>query len=388
MEHSVDVEYMRQAIELAQRGAGWTNPNPLVGAVLVGDGRVIGCGYHERYGQAHAERNALADCRVQGNDPRGATLYVTLEPCCHQGKQPPCTDAVIQAGIARVIVGSRDPNPLVAGKGCALLRQAGIEVVEDVARDECDALNPIFFHYIQTGRPFVVAKWAMSLDGKICTHTGDARWVSNERSRADAHELRHRLAAIMVGKGTVLADDPTLTARREQPSNQPLRIVCDSRLSIPLTSKLVRSAGESPVLVATALSEDCEAALALRERGVEVISVPHAPGCTGAMQQDARGGKVDLYALMQALGQKGVDSVLVEGGGGLHEAMFAAGLVNQAIVYVAPKVVGGVDAKTPVEGQGVAAMADAYLLGEPAVHKLDGDIRLTYTVQPRAAADR
>ena len=366
-----DCAFMRRAIGLARKGAGWTNPNPLVGAVIVKDGRIIGEGWHERYGEAHAERNALADCARRACDPAGATMYVTLEPCCHTGKQPPCADAVVQASIARVVVGSRDPNPLVAGKGNARLREAGLLVDEDVLRGECDELNPIFFHYITTKLPFVVAKWAMTLDGKIATRTGDSRWVSNERSRADVHELRHRLAAIMVGKGTVARDDPSLTARRGVPSNQPVRVVVDSRLSISPESQLVRTAHEVPVLVGTALSPDCERAIQLRELGVEVLSVPD------------EAGRVDLRALMAALGELGIDSVLVEGGGGLHEAMFRAGLVNQVIVYLAPKVVGGVDAKSPLEGQGVALMAEAYGLGQPCVELFGSDVKLMYEVGER-----
>ena len=366
-----DCAFMRRAIGLARKGAGWTNPNPLVGAVIVKDGRIIGEGWHERYGEAHAERNALADCARRAYDPAGATMYVTLEPCCHTGKQPPCADAVVQASIARVVVGSRDPNPLVAGKGNARLREAGLLVDEDVLRGECDELNPIFFHYITTKLPFVVAKWAMTLDGKIATRTGDSRWVSNERSRADVHELRHRLAAIMVGKGTVARDDPSLTARRGVPSNQPVRVVVDSRLSISPESQLVRTAHEVPVLVGTALSPDCERAIQLRELGVEVLSVPD------------EAGRVDLRALMAALGERGIDSVLVEGGGGLHEAMFRAGLVNQVIVYLAPKVVGGVDAKSPLEGQGVALMAEAYGLGQPCVELFGSDVKLMYEVGER-----
>ena len=366
-----DCAFMRRAIGLARKGAGWTNPNPLVGAVIVKDGRIIGEGWHERYGEAHAERNALADCARRACDPAGATMYVTLEPCCHTGKQPPCADAVVQASIARVVVGSRDPNPLVAGKGNARLREAGLLVDEDVLRGECDELNPIFFHYITTKLPFVVAKWAMTLDGKIATRTGDSRWVSNERSRADVHELRHRLAAIMVGKGTVARDDPSLTARRGVPSNQPVRVVVDSRLSISPESQLVRTAHEVPVLVGTALSPDCERAIQLRELGVEVLSVPD------------EAGRVDLRALMAALGERGIDSVLVEGGGGLHEAMFRAGLVNQVIVYLAPKVVGGVDAKSPLEGQGVALMAEAYGLGQPCVELFGSDVKLMYEVGER-----
>lgn len=371
--------HMRRAIELARGGTGWTNPNPLVGAVIVKDGKVIGEGFHERCGQAHAERNALADCARRGEDPSGATLFVTLEPCCHTGKQPPCTEAVIQAGIAHVVVGSRDPNPLVAGKGNALLREAGIQVTEDFMRVECDELNPVFFHHIQTKRPYVVAKWAMTVDGKIATCTGDACWISNDQSRADAHELRHRLAAIMVGVGTAKADDPMLTVRRAggQPGNQPLRVVVDSRLSIPRDGNLVKTVREHALLVATAQPDDCEDARELRELGASVVSLPDGDG------------HVDLAALMAHLGASGVDSLLVEGGGTLHEAMFRAGLVNELVVYVAPKIAGGAGAVSPVEGQGVSAMADAIALCAPEIERVGCDVKLTYkSVGAAKAGDR
>ena len=368
---ALDEAMMRRAIALARRGAGWTNPNPLVGAVVVKDGHIIGEGFHERYGEAHAERNALAACE---EDPAGATLYVTLEPCCHTGKQPPCTDAVISAGIGRVVVGSRDPNPLVAGKGNALLRAAGVEVVEDVLRERCDVLNPVFFHFITTGRPYVVAKWAMTLDGKIATRTGDARWVSDEVSRADTHRLRHRLAGIMVGINTVLADDPMLTARCEGPANQPLRVVVDSALRIPQDCQLVKTAHEIPVLVATAAANEDSRAQALRERGVEVASLPGPDG------------RVDVEALLDVLGARGIDSLLVEGGGTLHEAMFRANLVDRAIVYLTPKVCGGAAAKTPVAGVGVDRMADALELGHPMVEHMGDDLKITY-LRAEAAAE-
>ena len=358
-----DESMMRRAIMLARQGVGWTNPNPIVGSVVVKDGRVIGEGYHEVYGSLHAERNALANCV---EDPAGATLYVTLEPCCHTGKQPPCTDAVILAGIARVVVGSRDPNPLVAGKGNAALREAGIEVVEDVLRDRCDALNTVFFHFIQSGRPYVVSKWAMTLDGKIATHSGDARWVSCEESRADTHRLRHRLASIMVGINTVIADDPMLTARCDFPTRQPLRIVVDGKLRIPHDCKLLKTLDEAPVLVATAVAQDGDRAQEIREMGAEVVSLPRPDG------------EVDLAALIHLLGTRGVDSVLVEGGATLHEAMFRTGLVDRTIVYLAPKVCGGMDALTPVAGQGVEKMADALNLGHPMVERMGDDLKLTY----------
>lgn len=404
---AADARFMRRAIELAWRGWGWTNPNPLVGCVLVRDGRIIGEGWHEKCGQAHAERNALADCaRRAAEEPagercadtapnadparghaRGATAYVTLEPCCHTGKQPPCTEALIAAGVARVVVGSRDPNPLVAGKGSAKLREAGIRVDEDALRAECDELNPIFFRFISRKTPYVVAKWAMSADGKIACTSGDARWVSGPESRRDTHELRHRLAAIAVGIDTVLADDPLLTCRRQdEPGNQPLRVVLDSRLRIPEDCALVRSCaqGEAPLAVAACASVDDPAtdagakAQRLHALGVEVLHVP----------QDAV-GHVAVRPLLRALGEKGIDSLLVEGGSGIHGAFFDEGAVDEVVVYLAPKVVGGADAPGPVAGAGAAKMAEATALGRPRAHALGGDLKITFAASGAArVADR
>ena len=396
-----DARFMRRAIELAWRGWGWTNPNPLVGCVLVRDGRIIGEGWHEKCGQAHAERNALADCarraaddvaeaestEADAADParghaRGATVYVTLEPCCHTGKQPPCTEALIAAGVARVVVGSRDPNPLVAGKGSAKLREAGIRVDEDALRAECDELNPIFFRFISRKTPYVVTKWAMSADGKIACASGDARWVSGPESRRDTHELRHRLAAIAVGINTVLADDPLLTCRREdEPGNQPLRVVLDSHLRIPEDCALVRSCaqGEAPLTVATCADVDDPAtdagakAQRLQAQGVEVLRVP----------RDAV-GHVAVRPLLRALGEKGIDSLLVEGGSGIHGAFFDEGAVDEAVVYLAPKVVGGAGAPGPVAGAGAARMAEAAVLGRPRAHALGDDLKITFA--PTGAA--
>ncbi len=399
---AADARFMRRAIELAWRGWGWTNPNPLVGCVLVRDGRIIGEGWHEKCGQAHAERNALADCaRRAAEEPAGercadtapnadpargharrATAYVTLEPCCHTGKQPPCTEALIAAGVARVVVGSRDPNPLVAGKGSAKLREAGIRVDEDALRAECDELNPIFFRFISRKTPYVVAKWAMSADGKIACASGDARWVSGPESRRDTHELRHRLAAIAVGIDTVLADDPLLTCRRQdEPGNQPLRVVLDSRLRIPEDCALVRSCaqGEAPLAVATCASVDDPAtdagakAQRLHALGVEVLHVP----------QDAV-GHVAVRPLLSALGEKGIDSLLVEGGSGIHGAFFDEGAVDEVVVYLAPKVVGGADAPGPVAGAGAAKMAEATALGCPRAHALGDDLKITFAASGAA----
>ena len=330
-------DYMRLALELAERGAGWTNPNPMVGAVIVKDGTIIGQGYHQRYGQAHAERNALQSCT---QDPWGATLYVTLEPCCHQGKQPPCTQAILDAGIAKVVVGSHDPNPLVAGKGLEILRRHGIEVETGVCQEACDALNQVFFHYIRTRRPYVVMKYAMTMDGKIATRTGASRWITGPEARAQVHRDRNRYAAILVGVGTVLADDPLLTCRLEGGRN-PLRIVCDTHLCTPLDRQLVRTASQVPTLVATC-STDPARIFPLEDAGCQVWTLPE------------REGHVDLSALMERLGAQGIDSVILEGGGTLNWAALEQGIVHKVQAYLAPKLLGGRDAKSPVEGLGGA----------------------------------
>ena len=241
-EHSF---YMERAIQLAKRGTGFTNPNPLVGAVIVKDHHIIGEGWHARYGDLHAERNALKHCT---EDPAGATMYVTLEPCCHHGKQPPCTEALVESGIRRVYIGSRDFNPLVFGKGVQYLEEHGIEVIPDFLREACDKLNPIFFRYIGTKMPYTILKYAMTADGKIACAGGASKWVTGEAARAHVQQTRKRVAAVCVGINTVLADDPLLTCRCENPS-QPVRVVLDTRLRIPMESRLVQTAKEVPVIV-------------------------------------------------------------------------------------------------------------------------------------------
>ncbi|MCR5537656.1 MAG: bifunctional diaminohydroxyphosphoribosylaminopyrimidine deaminase/5-amino-6-(5-phosphoribosylamino)uracil reductase RibD [Lachnospiraceae bacterium] len=358
----LDERYMRRAVELAKRGAGRTNPNPMVGAVIVKDGEVIGEGWHERYGELHAERNALKNCRERGNDPEGAAIYVTLEPCCHYGKTPPCTEALIEAKIARVVIGSFDPNPKVAGKGTQILRDAGMEVKENVLRDACDAFNYVFLHYITTGTPYVIMKYAMTADGKICTATGKSRWVTGGKAREHTHRDRDRYAAIMVGIGTVLADDPLLTCRTEGGRN-PVRVICDTSLRMPMDSQIVRTAKDVPSIIATAVSDEAKLA-PFREAGCEIITIPkHA-------------SSIDLKLLMKELGDRKIDSVILEGGATLNAAALKAGIVNRVQAYIAPKIFGGETAKTPVAGEGVDSPSDAYMLGEPSVTYLGGDILL------------
>lgn len=361
--------YMRRAIELAKRGGGWTNPNPNVGAVIVKDGKILGEGYHQRCGQLHAERNAFASLTESAE---GATIYVTLEPCCHYGKTPPCTEAIIEHKLARVVIGSRDPNPLVAGKGASLLREKGIVVQEDFLREECDAINPIFFHYITTKMPYVTMKYAMTLDGKIATRTGASKWITGETARSHVHQLRSRYAAILAGIGTVLADDPLLNARTEG-AHQPLRIIADTHLQIPIDCQIVKTAKEYPTVVACGKIENPTSQLEekrrrLAELGVELFELP------------IREGHLDLRELAVECGKRKIDSILVEGGGTLHEACLRAGIVKHICAYVAPKIFGGASAKSPVEGCGVELPSQAEKLMFRAMTQLGEDLLLEYDV--------
>lgn len=371
-----DEAFMARALALAERGTGWTSPNPLVGAVIVKDGRIIGEGWHTACGQPHAEREALAAC---DEDPAGSTLYVTLEPCCHWGKTPPCTDAILEAGIARVVVGALDPNPLVAGQGCAQLREAGTAVETGVLEEGCRHLNEAFFHFITTGRPLVVLKYAMTLDGKAATRTGASRWITGPEARERVHRDRHRFAAIMVGIGTALADDPALTCRLEGgPWRQPLRIVVDSQGRLPLDALLVRTAQEVPTMVAVGPQASAERTGALREAGCSVWASPPAEGGNGA---------VNLPALLDHAGSLGIDSILVEGGPALHGAFIDGGLANRVQAYIAPKLFGGASAPGPVAGRGVALPADALCLSSPTVTALGPDLLLECAVSPSVESE-
>lgn len=363
-------QFMKRAIELAKQGAGWTAPNPLVGAVVVKNGRVIGEGYHRKYGELHAERNALAAC---SEDPAGATLYVTLEPCCHYGKTPPCTEIIIEKKIAKVVIGSRDPNPKVAGKGARILREHGIEVVEDYMREACDALNPVFFHYITTKTPYVVLKFAMTLDGKIATRTGASKWITGEAARNHVHQLRGRYAGILAGIGTVLADDPMLNCRIDG-AHQPLRIILDSQLRIPMGSRLVRSAKEYPLLIV------CNESTRDREEGASRIQKLEEAGAK-VWTLPEKNGHPDLNVLMQRLGEEKIDSVLIEGGGTVNEAALKAHIVHHVHAYIAPKIFGGEDAKTPVEGSGIRLPQECANLRLAKITVLLNDMLLEYDVE-------
>ena len=368
----MEEKYMRRAIELAKNGIGKVNPNPLVGAVIVKDGQIISEGYHAKYGDLHAERNAFQNLKC-ADDAKGAEMYVTLEPCCHFGKQPPCTQAIIEHGIRKVYVGSNDPNALVAGKGIEQLRQAGIEVETEVMKDECDALNPVFFHYITTQTPYVVMKYAMTLDGKIATRTGHSKWISGEASRARVQQTRNALKGIMVGIGTVLNDDPMLTCRIDGGRN-PIRIICDSKLRIPLSSHVVTTAKEVATIVATIEPHAeytrfwNEQKAALEEQGVEVVVVKEV------------NDRLDLKDLMRQLGERKIDGILLEGGSTLNYAALQAGIVNRIEAYIAPKLFGGAGLYTPVGGEGVEYATEGIECQLLTADKIEEDMLLTYDV--------
>jgi len=352
-----DKQYMQMALKLAEKGSGQVSPNPMVGAVIVKDGRVIGQGYHQKYGSPHAERNALASCATS---PKGSTLYVTLEPCCHYGKTPPCTEAVIESGISKVVVGVKDPNPLVAGKGIEKLRQQGIEVIEGFLEAECKKLNEVFFHYIKTKTPFVVMKYAMTMDGKTAAHTGNSKWITGEAARLRVHQDRGRYTAIMAGIGTVLADDPLLTCRVENGKN-PVRIICDTNLRLPLNSKVVETAKDIPTIIATSCTD-------------EEKQRPYLDSSCEIMMVSENNGHIDLNELMVSLGRQKIDSVLLEGGSTLNWSALENGLVSKVQAYIAPKLLGGEGAKTPIGGLGAPHPDKAFFLANSKITMLGEDI--------------
>jgi diaminohydroxyphosphoribosylaminopyrimidine deaminase / 5-amino-6-(5-phosphoribosylamino)uracil reductase len=352
----VDRTYMEEALHLARRGAGATSPNPMVGAVVVSAGEVVGRGFHPRAGAPHAEIFALREAQERS---RGSTLYVTLEPCVHWGRTPPCTDAIIEAGVRRVVAAMPDPDGRVSGRGLRRLAEAGVETCVGVAEQEARELNEAYITHRTVGRPLVTAKWAMTLDGRIATRSGDSRWISGEASRALAHEVRAASDAILVGIGTVLRDDPALTARTANGRN-PARIVLDSRLRIPLGARALARDGAAVIVAATGRA-DPEARKALEARGVEVLVA------------DGPDGRVDLETLLRELGRRGIMSLLVEGGGTVHGAFLDAGLIDKVMIFVGPRIVGG-PAPAPVGGAGVDALAQAWQLRRATVRQVEQDV--------------
>jgi diaminohydroxyphosphoribosylaminopyrimidine deaminase/5-amino-6-(5-phosphoribosylamino)uracil reductase len=357
-----DATYMQMALRLAARGEGWVSPNPMVGAVVVKDGQVVGRGYHRRAGLPHAEVEAL---RAAGAAARGAELYVTLEPCNHQGKTPPCTRAILAAGVRRVVIAARDPNPQVTGGGVEFLAAQGVDITLGVLEAEARRLNEAWFHSVNTGRPWVVAKAACSLDGKIATVGGESQWLTGEAARALGRRLRHRVDAIMVGIGTVLADNPQLTTRLPRgrgTGRDPIRVILDSRLRLPLTARLLHLDSDAPTWVATTSQAPPDAIRGIEARGAQVLVLP------------GDNGRVSLPDLMAELGARQVQSLLVEGGAETLGACFDQGLVNRFYFFYAPKILGGQKAPGMVGGRGIVHLGAAHVAKNLSVRRVGGDL--------------
>jgi diaminohydroxyphosphoribosylaminopyrimidine deaminase/5-amino-6-(5-phosphoribosylamino)uracil reductase len=352
---------MQMALELAKQGRGWTSPNPMVGAVIVKDGTVVGKGFHEAAGGPHAEIHALDEA---GEKARGATLYVTLEPCNHTGRTPPCTQAIVRSGIKRVVAGMKDPNPKVAGGGLAFLKSQGLALSVGVCEDKCRRLNEIFIKYVTTSLPFVILKCAATLDGFIATHTGDSKWITNPLSRQFVHELRHAVDAIMVGIGTVLKDNPRLTTRLEgRKGSDPMRIVLDSHLTIPPNARLLHLASDSDTLIVTGRSAPAEKKKMLERPGIRFL----------ALKDD--GGQIDLAALVRELARMDITSLLIEGGSRVNSSALRAGIVDKIHIFYAPKICGG--GGVPIcSGPGVELMEQSMRLKDISVHRFQDDVMI------------
>lgn len=361
-----NIKYMRRAIALAKRGEGFVNPNPLVGAVLVKENKVIGEGYHHEYGKYHAEREAINDCINKGASPSGSTLYVTLTPCCHIGRQPACTALIIESKIKSVIIGSTDPNPLVK-KSLFLLRQAGITVQEGVLKEECDKLNAIFFYYITTHLPYIALKIASTIDGKVATKTGESKWITGKEARKYCHKLRNRYAAILVGSGTLLNDDPMLDCRLGGKVKNPLRIVCDTRLRVPISCKIVKSAARIKSIIFYGKEFEDKSKLALlSQAGIECQAV-----------KTLEDGHIDLLEVVKELGRRQIDSVLVEGGGEINYSFLRQGLVRHIYHFTAPLAFGGLQ-KPCISGEGTPCIKDAFYFCTVNVKRVGEDVLVEY----------
>jgi len=357
-----DRHYMKIALELAARGKGYTSPNPMVGAVVVKDGQIVGKGWHEKVGGPHAEVNAIDDA---GELAAGSTIYVTLEPCNHQGRTPPCTEKILSAGIKHVVMAMKDPNPDVSGGGADFLTQNGVPVESGILEAEARRLNESFIKFIRTKRPFVTLKCAATLDGRIATRTGDSKWVTGETSRKYVHELRHEMDAIMVGINTVKADNPSLTTRLEDKKGvDPIRIVLDSKLSIPEDSKILQIPSGSDTLIITGNSELSPKRMAVEKSGVSVVD---------AALKDNR---IDLDALMNQLGQMGISSLLIEGGAQVAASALQAKIVNKVNFFYAPKILGGDDGIPMCCGTGPELMANSIPVRDVTVRLFDNDIMI------------
>ena len=371
---------MQRAIALAKKGAGFVNPNPMVGCVVVKDNEIITEGYHEYYGGLHAERNALTNTAA---DCKDATLYVTLEPCCHHGKTPPCTDIIIEKGIKKVVVGLLDPNPLVSGKGISILQNAGIEVVTGLEEDKIKELNKVFLKYIKTKRPYVILKTAMTLDGKIASHTGDSKWITNEKSRQLVHKLRSEMMGIVAGIGTVKADNPMLNCRlegqqttdnRQQSVRQPIRIIVDTKASISLDSNIVKTANEYRTILAIGRDVTPVASEQTTDNRQQTTVEKLKSFNVEILQCEEKDGHVDINDLMIKLGQMGIDSLLLEGGSCLNAAFLEAGCVDEVYAFIAPKIIGGEHSKSPIGGKGIELMKDAITFDKVEIEQIENDI--------------
>ncbi|EGD48453.1 riboflavin biosynthesis protein RibD [Ruminiclostridium papyrosolvens DSM 2782] len=352
--------YMKRAFEISKGGWGRTNPNPLVGAVIVKDGEIISEGFHEALGGAHAEVCAFQNAT---SDISGATIYVNLEPCSHYGRTPPCAKAIAESGIKEVVVAMVDPNPKVSGKGIQILKDANINVIVGVLEEEARRLNEIFIHYITKQLPFVIMKTAMTLDGKIASVTGDSRWISSEPSREYVHKIRNRVSSIMVGVNTIIKDNPSLTARPSSGDGiDPVRIVVDSRGRIPMDSRVINGDSNAGLILATTDRINKDKETQLLSRGVRIIKTIE------------KSGKVNLGELMRELYKLEIDSVLLEGGGNLNFSALEAGIVNKVMTFVSPKIIGGSSAVTPVGGEGIEEMKDAIALSDIRVEGFDRDV--------------
>ncbi|MDA8353799.1 MAG: bifunctional diaminohydroxyphosphoribosylaminopyrimidine deaminase/5-amino-6-(5-phosphoribosylamino)uracil reductase RibD [Firmicutes bacterium] len=355
-----DERWMDLALRLAASAQGQTSPNPLVGAVVVKDGQLIGSGAHLKAGTPHAEVHALD---MAGDEAKGATLYVTLEPCDHYGKTPPCTEKTIQSGIVRVVIGSTDPDPRVSGGGIRRLREAGIHVSTGILSGPCHRLNEAYFHHRRTGFPFVTLKTAITLDGKTAAPTGDSQWVTGEEARIEVHRLRHQHDAVLVGAGTALADRPRLTVRLAGGGKQPLRLVVDSRLRMPVDSPLI-DVKEGPTWVFTTDAADRKKEELLKERGLRVF-------------RTGKGPRVDLTSMFGILGEEGIVSVLAESGGELNASLLREGWVNKVAFFIAPKILGGKESPTAVDGVGPERMSEALNLTDVSLSRVGEDFCLT-----------
>lgn len=356
-----DEIFMKKALRLAKKGLGRTSPNPVVGAMIVRDGNIIATGYHKKAGGAHAEVEALAD--LQGEVGKEDVLYVTLEPCNHYGRTPPCTEAILQRGIRKVVVGMMDPNPDVTGGGCAFLAQRGVEVKTGVLESECRQLNEVFIKHATTGLPFVTAKSALTLDGWTATGTGHSRWVTNERSRRFVHRLRDRMDGLMVGIGTVLADDPSLTTRLDRRNGRdPARIIVDTHLRAPKNARVMTVDSTAPTILAVGEGVKAERIDILRKKGIIPLICP------------IKRGRIDLVALLTELGRMSITSIMAEGGATLMGSMIREGLVDKFYIFQAPKLLGGDDGVPMVSGPGPERMDQCLNLKDLRVRRFGNDI--------------